>query len=174
MRRYLPLIVALLVFIIIHEGLHALTAAIFNEYRAFRVHLYGLEVIFKTPVAERTGMEWGFISGVSNAVTLLIGYILFACRKGLSEVTNIFLRHLGYWAIFIFMLFDAFNLSIIPFFFGGDIGGIVQGFGINRFTVQALFLIVLLINRELIVRKVFPLYGIKTRHFLFQPFGKGA
>lgn len=172
MGRYLPLMVALLFFIIIHEGLHALTAAIFHEYSTFQVHLYGFEVLFKTPVAERTGMEWGFISGVSNAVTLLIGYTLFACRKSLSKVKNIFLRHLGYWAIFIFMLFDAFNLSIIPFFLGGDIGGIVQGFGINRFTVQALFFLVLLINRELIVRKVFPLFGIKTRHFLFQPFGK--
>ncbi len=171
MRRFFPLIVALLFYFIIHEGLHALTAAIFNEYLAFQVHFYGFEVIFKTPVAERTGIEWGIISGASNAATLLIGYTLFSCSKGLSKVKNIFIRQLSYWAILIFMLFDAFNLSIIPFFFGGDIGGIVQGFGIDRLTVQILFLIVLLINRELIVRKVFPLYGVKTRHVLFQPIG---
>ena len=169
MRKYFSLILAIIIFIIIHEGTHALIASIIKEYEAFQVHCYGFEVIYKTPVADRIGAEWGYISGLSNVLTLIIGYILFIYRKNLSRIKNPFFCFLGYWAIFVFMLFDAFNLSIIPFFFGGDIGGIVRGFGINRFLVQSFFFAILLVNRELIIHYLFPLYSIKTKHILFQP-----
>ena len=169
MRKYLSLIIAIIIFIIIHEGTHAIIASILNEYEAFQVHFYGFEVIYKTPIADRMGTIWGYISGLSNVVTLIIGYILFMYRKTLSRIRNSFFHNLGYWVIFVFMLFDALNLSIIPFFFGGDIGGIVRGFGINRFLVQSFFFAILLINRELIIHNLFPLYGIKNRHILFQP-----
>lgn len=172
MRKYFPLILAIIIFVIIHEGTHAVIASIFNEYQAFRVHFYGFEVVYNTSVADRTGIEWGYISGLSNVVTLIIGYILFIYRKYLSKNKNMFFQEFGYWAIFVFMLFDALNLSIIPFLFGGDIGGIVQGFGINRFLVQSFFFAILLVNRELIIHHLFPLYGIKTKHILFQPIFK--
>ena len=77
MRKYLTFILAVIIFAIIHEGTHALIAMAFDEYQAFQVHPYGLEVIFKTPVAEREGIKWGFISGMSNVVTLLLGYLMF-------------------------------------------------------------------------------------------------
>lgn len=174
MKKYLPFVVAVIIYIFVHEGLHALVALPFKEFEAFRVHFYGFEVIFKTPVTEREGLHWGYISGVSNAVTLAIGYIFFISREKLARIKNSFFCALGYWVVFVFMLFDAVNLSLVPFVFGGDIGGIVKGFGVNRYLVQLLSFAVLLINRELIILKVFPLYGIKTKHFLFQPLIKGV
>jgi len=172
LHQYLSLIIAIVFFAIIHEGLHAITAFFFDEYQAFQVHFYGLEVIFKTAIEDRAGIKWGYIAGLSNVATLMIGYFLFLYRKDLVKIKKAFFRDLGYWTIFVFMLFDAFNLSIIPFFFGGDIGGIVEGFGINRMLLQAFFFAVLLINREIIIHELFPLYGIKTKHILFQPIVK--
>lgn len=169
MRKYLTFILAIIIFAIIHEGTHALIAMAFEEYQAFQVHPYGLEVIFKTPVAEREGIKWGFISGMSNVVTLLLGYLMFLFRVKIVRLRSSILCALGYWLIMLFLLLDALNLSIGPFIYGGDIGGIVVGFGINQYLVQIVFFVILLLNRELIAQKLFPVYGIKTKHPLFRP-----
>ncbi|MCD6545097.1 MAG: hypothetical protein J7K69_00385 [Thermotogae bacterium] len=169
MRKYLTFILAIIIFAIIHEGTHALIAMAFEEYQAFQVHPYGLEVIFKTPVAEREGIKWGFISGMSNVVTLLLGYLMFLFRVKIARLRSSFLNALGYWLIMLFLLLDALNLSIGPFIYGGDIGGIVVGFDINQYLVQMVFFVILLLNRELIAQKLLPVYGIKTKHPLFRP-----
>ncbi len=169
MRKYLTFILAVIIFAIIHEGTHALIAMAFEECQAFQVHPYGLEVIFKTPVAEREGIKWGFISGMSNMVTLLLGYLMFLFRVKIARLRSSFLSALGYWLIMLFLLLDALNLSIGPFIYGGDIGGIVVGFGINQYFVQIVFFVILLLNRELIAQKLLPVYGIKTKHPLFRP-----
>lgn len=169
MKKYITLILAIIIFAIIHEGTHALIAILFDEYRAFQVHPYGLEVIFKTPVVEREGIKWGFISGISNVVTLLSGYLMFTFRLKLAHLRNSFLSTLSYWLVVLFLLLDAFNLSIGPFIYGGDIGGIVVGFGINQYILQFMFFVILLLNRELIAQKLFPIYGIKTKHPFFRP-----
>lgn len=168
MRKYLYLFLSLIIFAIIHEGTHALIAVAFDEYKTFVIHPYGLEVIFKTPVAEREDIKWGFISGMSNWATLLLGYLLFLFRTKMKTLQNPIINDLAYWMIVIFMLTDAFNLSIGPLIYGGDINGIVEGFGINRYVIQSIFFIIFLSNREIIVQKLFPLYGIKTKHPLFQ------
>ena len=169
MRKYLTFILAIIIFAIIHEGTHALIAMAFDEYQAFQVHPYGLEVIFKTPVAEREGIKWGFISGMSNVVTLLLGYLMFLFRVKIARLRGSLLCALGYWLIMLFLLLDALNLSIGPFIYGGDIGGIVVGFGINQHLIQIVFFVILLLNRELIAQKLLPIYGIKTKHLLFRP-----
>lgn len=92
MRKYLTFILAIFIFVIIHEGIHAIIAMTFEEYQAFRVHPFGLEVIFKTPVAEREGIKWGFISGMSNVVTLLLGYLMFLFRLKIAGLQSSFLR----------------------------------------------------------------------------------
>jgi len=57
MQKYLYLVFALIIFAIIHEGTHFLVAVTFDEYKTFVIHPYGLEIIFKTPVAEREGIK---------------------------------------------------------------------------------------------------------------------
>lgn len=90
-------------------------------------------------------------------------------RAKIAGLQNAFLRSLGYWLSILFLLVDAFNLSIGPFIYGGDIGGIIAGFGINRYLVQIVFFVFFLLKRELIAQKLLPSYGIKTRHPLFRP-----
>jgi len=75
-KKLLTFLVAFLVVVLVHEGAHALVAAAYGELAAFQVHPYGFEVILKTPVAQRQGIEWGLISGVSNVITVLLGYLL--------------------------------------------------------------------------------------------------
>ena len=172
MKKIAILVLGILTFLVVHEGAHAVVGHAFGELEGFRLHYYGAEVIFKTPVEERSGIHWGFISGSANALTLALGYLLLALRKTLAATRNFFWRSYFYYLTFLFLFIDAFNLSIGPFLYGGDIGGIAVGFGLNRYLIQGIFLLVLLLNRELIVRKLFPVFGVKTSHPLFQPLFK--
>jgi hypothetical protein len=67
------------------------------------------------------------------------------------------------------LLIDAFNLSIGPFIFGGDVNGIAVGLGVNRYLIQVFFFLVLLANRELVAQKLFPAYHVQPRHPLLKP-----
>ena len=48
MKRWLLFILAVALYAVIHEGAHALVALSYDEYEAFYVRPYGLEVIFRT------------------------------------------------------------------------------------------------------------------------------
>ena len=169
MKRIFFLLLAVIVFAVIHEGLHALIAIPFGEYQDILVKPYGLEVIFVTPPEERSGIQWFFISGVSNVATILLGYILLFQRERIARMSNSFLRSWGYWQTLLFLLVDPFNLSIGPFLYGGDALGIQRGLGVNIYIIQSFFFIVLLVNRELIAQVLIPTFGVDTRHPLVIP-----
>lgn len=168
MHNYIAFILSYLVFIFIHEGIHMLAAYHFSEFGAFTYNLLWPEVIYKTPIPDREGLKWGIISGLPNIITIIIGYVLFYLRKNLNQTPK-FSKSLFFYLTTFFLLFDAFNLSIGPFIYGGDIGGVSVGFNINQIFIQIFFFILLLINREIIIQKVFPAYQVKTNHFLFRP-----
>jgi len=169
MKKWLAFMLALLVFAAVHEGAHALVAANYGELKAFHVRPFGLEVILRTPTDERTGIQWAFISGTSNVLTLLLGYTLLMLSQKCNRFQSPFLKASVFYLTLIALLFDAFNLSIGPFIFGGDANGIAVGLGVNRYLIQALFFLVMLANRELIAQKLFPPYNVQPRHPLFKP-----
>jgi len=94
---------------LVHEGAHAFVAAVYGELAAFQVHTYGFEVIFKTPIVQRHGIEWGLISGVSNVITVLLGYLLLFFVKPIANMKNSFMSAIGYWLIVMFLLLDPLN-----------------------------------------------------------------
>ena len=66
-----------------------------------------------------------------------------------------------YYITFLFLVLDALNLSIGPFFYGGDVHGIARGLGVHHYVIQLVFFIVLLFNRELIAQKLMRAIGKK-------------
>jgi hypothetical protein len=174
MKRWLYFLLALALYALVHEGMHALTAAAFGEYDSFHVRPFGLEVVFKTPVAERAGAHWALISGAGNVLTLLMGYGLALLAPVFARSPNPFWKASAYYVTVLFLLLDALNLSLGPFFYGGDANGIAAGLGVNRLVIQGVFLIVLLVNREIIARRVLPAYGVQTDAVLLKPWGSAG
>jgi hypothetical protein len=169
MRNLLAFLLALLAFAVVHEGSHALTAHAFGEYDAFHLRPYGLEVTFKTPVADRAGFQWALISGTSNIVTIALGYLLVAARRSFAGSRRLLIRALGYWLAVMFLVFDPVNLAIGPLIYGGDAAGMAVGLGVSQWLVQGVFLAVFLVNRELLANRLLPAFGVRTRHPLFRP-----
>ena len=143
---------------------------IFDEFDKLKIHWYGPEVIYITPVEERIPhIKWFFISGPSNFLTLTIGYTIYLLR---SKIINnfhedIFIMNLLYYVAIVFLLFDAVNLSIGPFIYGGDTLGIAAGLKINPWIIQIFFGIILLINRELII-SFMKSFGVSSHSILFK------
>lgn len=169
MNRWLYFLAALALYFLIHENLHALISSLFNEFDALRWHWYGPEVIYMTSVEDRTPeIKWFFISGVSNFVTLAIGYVTFLLRNKIIVLKSALIKNFLFYLAVVFLLCDAVNLSMGPFIYGGDAPGIAAGLNIKLWMIQIFFGIVLLINRELIAT-LMKLYGIRSGNILFKP-----
>lgn len=170
MRKWLAFLLAVAIFVAVHEGMHAVTAMFYGEYAALHIHYGGFpEIQYKTPVNERAGIHWGFISGASNLATLLMGYLLLLMGARIARLRDWFFKNLFLYLTIILLLADPLNLSVGPFIYGGDAFGIAVGFGISRYAIQVISLVVLLVNRELIVQRLFPSYNVQVKHFLFRP-----
>jgi hypothetical protein len=169
MKKTGYLLLTLIIFIAMHEGLHAIVAAFYGEFEAFNIRPYGFEVTFETPVEQREGAHWAIISGLPNLFTIMLGYSFFAGRNFFAAHKIAYIRNLGYFFTVIFMLLDPFNLSVIPFFFGGDAYGISFGLQIPVLAIQVVGLIILILNRELCARFLLPAFNVKTSHPLFKP-----
>lgn len=170
MKRYLSFLIAYILLMTIHEGLHIVTAKYYGEFESlqFKVIIFP-EVKYKTTTEERSGFRWALISGMSNWATLALGYWLLLIRNKFIHLSSQLLKALFFYLALLALLMDALNLSIGPWIYGGDIEGIAMGLGANRYLIQTIFLLVLLINRELIIHKLFPAFNIKTNHILFRP-----
>ena len=169
MKKWSAFLLSVVVLFAVHEGMHALMASFFGEYESFHIRPLGFEVRFRTAVDERSGIQWAFISGVSNLVTLLMGTLLLILGKRFAHSHSLFLRAILFYLTLLSLLVDPLNLSIGPFIYGGDAIGIAVGFGINRYVIQVIFLVILLVNRELVAQKLFPMYGVQVKHILFRP-----
>lgn len=168
-RKLTTLLLALLIFMVIHEGVHILTAVAFDEYEGFHVRGLGLEVTFKTPSEARMGLKWAVISGTSNIITIALGYCFYAIRHRFATLHSLFYAGLGYWLNVLFLIVDPLNLSIGPLIYGGDATGIAVGLNVSRWLIQGVFLAIFLINREIVAQRLLPGFGIRTTHPLFQP-----
>jgi hypothetical protein len=168
MKRLLVFVLVAVFVLTLHEGVHALIAAIYSEYNAFHWSIFP-QVIFRTPTEERIGIQWAVISGTSSLVTLSLGYLLLALGRRIARTHSMFLKASIYYLTLISLFSDAFNLSVGPFIYGGDATGIAVGLGVSRYLVQAIFFLVLLVNRELVAQKLLPIYEVKTDHPLFRP-----
>ena len=169
MKKWLAFLLAVVILLAVHEGMHALMAVLYGEYEAFHLQPIGFEVQYRTPVEERDGIHWAYISGVSNLVTVLMGYLLLLSGEKLGRLRNVFLKGTFFYLTLISLLADPFNLSLGPFIYSGDANGIATGLGINRYVIQTIFLVVLLVNRELVAQKLFPMYDVQVKHVLFRP-----
>jgi hypothetical protein len=169
MKKSLSIALAVIIFAVIHEGLHALVATTFAEYDAFRVRPFGFEVVFRTPVAERQGLKWAAISGVPNAATIVLGSLLLALRQPLASSRNRLVRTTAYWLCLLLLIGDPLNLSLGPFIYGGDALGIAVGLQIGVWVVQALASALFVVNRELVAQVLLPSFGVTSTHPLFKP-----
>lgn len=150
-----PAILAALVQHTIHETSHFVAARFANvEVLEFRFLTNGWltsQVIYATPVAERSGLHWLVIAWAPAVITSLIGYALYLTRR--RWLTGIPLLNAGLWfATAYFLLIDPLYFAVLaPFFGGGDVAA-AAAVGWPRWPVHLLAGLVLVVNGYLVYR----------------------
>lgn len=169
MKNWIYFLLAWILYMVIHEGIHSVVALLYGEYHSIVIHWYGPQVIFVTPVVERIpDIKWFAISGISNFATLLAGYILYSLKKKINLVKFTQIRSILYYVTILFLLCDAVNLSLGRFLYGGDVYGISAGIRIAPWVIQIFFGFLLIVNRELIIN-LLQSFGVSSTSFLFRP-----
>jgi hypothetical protein len=169
MGKWLTFLLAVALALALHEGTHIATAQRYGEFETIHIQPFGIEVQFSTPVAERSGPRWAVISGSSNLLTIVLGYLLLGVSRRVAPVRSRAGRRVLFYLTLVLLLADPFNLSIGALIWGGDADGIAAGLGVHRSVVQGVALALLLVNRELAVARLLPAYGVPATHVLLRP-----
>ncbi|MCJ7647459.1 MAG: hypothetical protein MUP85_02490 [Candidatus Lokiarchaeota archaeon] len=167
-KNWIAFLIAYILVVFLHEGLHAIVAFLFYEYNTNILHPYGFEVVFNTPPEQRNGFFWFFISGASNITTIILGYVFYIHRVNIIKIKNLFLKSVLFYLTIILLIVDPINLFIGPFIYGGDTIGIAKGLEMNELYIQVVGALLFLLNREFIARYILH-FGIKTKRLLFKP-----
>lgn len=150
-----PAVLAAMLQHTLHESTHYVAARLLDvkvlEFRFLTNGWLTSQVIYGTPVAERSGLHWLVIAWSPAVLTTMIGYALYLLRK--RWLTNIPLINAGLWfATVYFLVGDPLYLAVLaPFFGGGDVAA-AAAVGWPRWPVHMLSGLVLLLNLRLVYR----------------------
>jgi hypothetical protein len=166
----LAFLAAAVVWGVIHEGIHILVAMFYGEFARVAVVDFLPQVVYETPVDARgSELKWTLIAGLPSIVTVLLGYGMLAARNRIQSAFSGLKVAVLYWTTVVLLLLDPANLALGPFIFGGDAIGVAWGLDVPVIVVQGVAGLVLLVNREVIVRMLFPLYDVETDNPIWQP-----
>ena len=156
-RQYGFYILAVITYLLIHEGTHLVQALIHNIFQGFRFNGVGVEVLITQPLIIG-GLKLACFSGLSSVLTIGIGYIIyFLTPLILSAKSNVTKSYLYYVAL-VFLFLDPLYISVFSFFVGGDINGISQGLGIPYMIIRIVYFVILVLNALIVVKKLYPKY----------------
>ena len=140
-----------------HEVTHYLAAVGLGErVLAFRFLTNGWgtsQVLYATPVAERAGAYWLVIALAPTLVTVLIGYVIYACRRSLVSPGRRLLSMVAWYGGLVFLLLDPLYIGVLSLFVGGDVGAAAV-VGWSPWVVRAAGLALLAGNGLLVARWV--------------------
>lgn len=116
---YIPLALVAVLQNVIHEFLHYVTARMFGEnILEFRLLTNGWltsQVIYATPMEQRTETYWLVIAWLPAILTTLIGFIVYFNRT--YVVTSLAPLNLGIWYVgVLFMTIDPVYFGILSWF----------------------------------------------------------
>lgn len=155
-RKWLSLIIAILLYYIIHEGSHVIIAMLYGVFEKIRILGLGVQVVTNTELL--SDFQIAIFCVVGSISTLLVAYLLVLFTKRIVESKNKIIKAICFYTTLAFLLLDPLYLTIVyKFVGGGDMNGILL-FGIPEIVVQIIFGIIAIINVFLIIKKIYPAY----------------
>ena len=160
--RYFYTILGGLTHLFVHEGVHIVVALLFGVYEGVKILPIGIEVLIEEPLTIG-GYKLAVFSGLSSILTIVIGYGLLMLAPRILKINSQPLKKYLYYVTLVFLLLDPIYLSLISFFVGGDINGIVLGLNIPYGLVRAVYFAIAVYNLYLVIKKLYPVYVTKNQ-----------
>jgi hypothetical protein len=157
-RKWLGLLAAIVLYYIVHEGAHVISALLMGKYEGIRIMAWGLGVQVLADAASMSDIQFFIFNIAGIFATMIAAYILIWRRQSILRTPSKVLRAIAYYATFIFLCLDPLYLSVIyRFVGGGDMNGILR-IGIPEAVVFNFFLAMLCVNIVVFVKFVYPAY----------------
>lgn len=154
-RQYFGLVSAVIVYYLIHEGAHLITALFMGVFK--EVKFLGLGIQVDVSATKMTDFQMGIFC-LAGAVCTLIAAVLLTflapniCRKKSKVVKASF-----YYITLIMLLLDPLYLSVLcGFFGGGDMNGIRLLF--PEVIARSVFAVLFIAGLIVIIKRILPLY----------------
>lgn len=150
-----PAVLAALAHNVVHEGLHFLLARSLGEgVREFRFLTNGWltsQVVYATPVAERTGFHWLAIAWLPALGTTGLGYLVYA-NRGRLLTRRPLLNALVWYVGVLFLIIDPLYFGLLSLAVAGSDVEAASAVGWSVWPVRVVALGVLLFDSWLVWR----------------------
>lgn len=156
LRKWLSLIIAIILYYIIHEGSHVIIALFYGVFEKIKILGLGVQVVAQTELLTNFQTALFCISG--SISTLFVALLLLLFMKKIVISKNKLFKAICFYTTLAFLLLDPLYLTIVyKFVGGGDMNGILL-LGIPELVIQMIFGIIAVVNITLIIKKVYPTY----------------
>lgn len=156
-RKWFGLLCTIVLYYILHEGMHFIYASILGTFK--QINFMGLGIQIDIYADRMSALELGIFCVIGPIVTILAGWILSAFTSKIVMIKNTLLKAVFYYFTIGMLIMDPLYLSLLcGFFGGGDMNGIVIGFGIPELLGRSIFGIILLLNIIILLKYVTPKY----------------
>lgn len=157
-RKWFGVLCTLVLYYILHEGSHFIYANILGAFK--QINFIGLGVQIEIYPDKMTTIELGIFCIIGAVVTIAVGWCLSAFTEKIVVLKSTVLKAVFYYFTIGMLIIDPLYLSLLcGFFGGGDMNGIVTGFGISEVLARIVFGVILMVNIFIFIKYVTPRYS---------------
>ncbi len=154
-RKWGALIVAIILYFVVHEGAHFLYAVGIGSFK--QVNFIGLGVQVDIFREQMTDTQLGIFCLAGPAAALLVGYVLTLTARFIVKSRSLLLRAAAHYTSLVLLVVDPLYLSVLyPFVGGGDMNGIALIF--PETAVRIVFGVIAAVNLFILFKYLVPLY----------------
>lgn len=154
-RQYIGIVVAVLLYYIIHEGAHLLVALSQGVFK--QINLIGLGVQIDVWADRMSDLQMGIFCLAGPVATLLVGWLMVVFVRQICYIKSSVVRACGWYASLTLLMLDPIYLSIFyRWVGGGDMNGIALLLPAG--AVSAIAVVVGIVNFLLIWKILYPTY----------------
>ena len=122
-RQYVALLVAIVVYYIVHEGAHLLATLCYGVFRSIRFMGVGMQVVIEESALSET--QLGVFCLVGALATFVVAWMLVWAAPRICRMKSKLSRAIFYYISLAMLFVDPVYLSVCySFFGGGDMNGI--------------------------------------------------
>lgn len=155
-RKWISLIVAVLIYYVIHEGSHLLVALSYGVFKKIKLSNLGVQIVIND--ANLSNFNLAIFCVVGFLSTFITSYILVLLINKIVKLKSKYLKTIFYYTTLILLLLDPLYLTILyNFVGGGDMNGILL-FNISNTIIKLFFFIILILNLFVFIKVVLPKY----------------
>lgn len=156
LRKWHGLIVAILLYYIVHEGSHVIVALIYGVFEKMKILGLGVQVVINRELL--TDLQTAIFCIIGSISTLFVAYLLVLFTGKIAQSKNKIFKAICFYLTIALLIIDPLYLAFMhKFVGGGDMNGILL-FGVPEIAIQAVFGVVAIINAYIIAKKIYPSY----------------